>query len=350
MRAAVYRGPGDLRVEERPVPPIGPDEALLRVRGCGICGTDHRIVAGGHRHYPAGTVRVPGHEVVGEIVDAGAAVAGTLPDGLVFVAPNMGCGRCEFCLAGHNNLCRDFQAIGITEDGGFADFMRVPSRAIGQGNVIALAGGIDPAIATLIEPLACVIRGQEPLDIGPNDTVLVVGAGPIGLLHTALAKEKGARRIVVAGRGSDRLATAIAFGADRVIDVNQLDLVADLKIETGGRGCDVVIVAASAPDAAAQALELAAMRGRISWFAGLPKDASRITVDANLAHYKELRVTGTTACSTADCGKAAEFVNSGRLDLSPLVTHRLSLEAAPGVFAAGNNRSTLKMVLEPAAG
>jgi threonine dehydrogenase-like Zn-dependent dehydrogenase len=193
-----------------------------------------------------------------------------------------------------------------------------------------------------------VIRGQEPLDISPDYTVLVIGAGPIGLMHTALAKEKGARRLVVAGRGSDRLAAAMAFGADRVVDVDQYDLAADVK--TGGRGFDVVIVAASAPAAITQALELAAVRGRVSWFAGLPKDASRVAVDANLVHYKELRVTGTTACSTADCRKAAGLVNSGRLDLSPLVTHRLSLEAAPGVFAAGNDRSMLKTVLEAAAG
>lgn len=348
MRAAVYHGPGDLRIEERRVPAIGPDEALVHVRGCGICGTDHRIVAGGHRHFPAGTIRVPGHEVVGEVVEAGAAVKDRLPTGLVVVAPNFGCGRCEQCRAGHNNLCRDFQAIGITTDGGFAELLRIPAAAIEQGNVIALSGKLEPAVATLVEPLACVIRGQDPLDIRPDDTVLVIGAGPIGLLHAALAAQKRARRIIVADRWPCRLAAATLCGAHAVVDVGKQDLAAVVEAETEDRGSDVVIVAAPSAEADAQALELAAIRGRISWFAGLPKGASMVEIDANLLHYKELRITGTTACSTADCRRAAALADTGELDLAPLVTSRLSLADAPDEFARTKDRTTLKTVLQPA--
>jgi L-iditol 2-dehydrogenase len=347
MRAAVYHGPGDLRVEERPVPRIGSDEVLLRVSACGICGTDQRIVAGGHRYYPPGTVRVPGHEVVGEIVEAGASVSGALPAGLVFVAPNMGCGRCEQCLAGQNNLCSDFQAIGITADGGFAELLRVPARAVEQGNVIPVAGEIDPAAATLIEPLACVMRGQDPLEIGPDDTVLVIGAGPIGLLHAALARQKGAHRTVVADRWPSRLAQAQRLGANTTVDVGRRDLADAVQAETGGRGCDVIIVAAPSHEAIAQSVQLAAVRGRISWFAGLPKGRSRVEIDANLLHYRELTVTGTTACSTADCRRAADLVNSGELDVAALVTRRLPLDQAPAAFGAEKDRSVLKTVLVP---
>jgi L-iditol 2-dehydrogenase len=347
MRAAVYHGPGDLRVEERPPPEIGPDDALLRVRACGICGTDQRIVAGGHRHYPPGTVRIPGHEVVGEIVETGPSVGDALPAGLVFVAPNMGCGRCEQCLAGHNNLCRDFHAIGITADGGFAELLRVPARAVAQGNVMPVAGGVDPAAATLIEPLACVIRGQEPLRIGRRDTVLVIGVGPIGLLHAALARQKGASRILVADRWPSRLAQAERLGANATVDVGKQNLADAVRVETDDRGCDAIVVAAPSHDAIALSLRLAAMRGRISWFAGLPKGRSGVEIDANLVHYKELTVTGTTACSTADCRRAADLVNSGELDVARLVTQRLPLDKAPAAFGAEKDRSMLKTVLVP---
>jgi L-iditol 2-dehydrogenase len=347
MRAAAYHGPGDLQVEDRARPAIGPGEALLRVRGCGICGTDHRIVAGAHRHYPPGTVRVPGHEVVGEIVEAGPAVKDALPAGPVFVAPNMGCGRCEHCLSGNNNRCAAFQAIGITVDGGFAEHLRVPAEAIAQGNVIALDERIDPAAATLIEPLACVLRGQEPLDIAPAGTVLVVGAGPVGILHVMLARLQGAGRILIADRWPNRLALAYRQGADVAIDVGTQDLAAAVNAETAGRGVDVVIVAAPSHEANARALVLAAPGGRISWFAGLPKNRPTVCIDANLLHYKELRVTGTTACSTLDCRRAAAIVNSGRLDLEPLLTRRISLDEIRTEFGEVKDRSTIKTVLVP---
>jgi L-iditol 2-dehydrogenase len=347
MRAAVYRGPGDLRVEERPRPEIGPGEALLKVAACGVCGTDHRIVAGAHRHFPPGAVRVPGHEVVGEIVETGAG-AEDLPQGLVVIAPNMGCGRCRECLSGHNSRCAEFQAIGITMDGGFAEYLRVPAPAIAQGNVIALGRDLDPAVATLIEPLACVIRGQDPLAIKPGDTVLVVGAGPIGILHAMLARSKGATRVFVADRWPTRLALARRQGADMAVDVRSQDLAARMRAETAGRGVDVAIVAAPSREASVLALELAASGGRVSWFAGLPRDASLVEIDANLVHYHELQVSGTTACSTSDCKRAAEIARSGTLDLAPLVTRRRRLEDGPAEFGAGKDRETTKTVLAPA--
>jgi L-iditol 2-dehydrogenase len=347
LRAAVFHGPNDLRVEDRPRPSIASDEALLRVRGCGICGTDHRIVAGESRYYPIGTIRIPGHEVVGEIVDAGADVRDAFPSGLVFVAPNMGCGHCAECLSGNNSRCPQFHGLGITDDGGFAEFLRIPAAAIRQGNIIPLSAGIDPAIATLIEPLACVLRGQEPLDIKPGNSVLVIGAGPVGILHLMLARLKGAGRVMIADRWPRRLQLAVEQGADVAIDVTERDLAATILQETGGRGADVVIVAAPSAESAVQALDLAAPGGRISWFAGLPKDRATVEVDANRVHYRELRITGTTACSTQDCWRAAEIVNSERLDLAPLVTRRRPISEASAEFGKAKDHASLKTVLHP---
>jgi L-iditol 2-dehydrogenase len=347
MRAAVYHGPGDLRVEERPRPTVSPNEALLKVAACGVCGTDHRIVSGSHGSFPPGTIRVPGHEIVGEIVEAGAEVRDALPKGPVFVAPNMGCGRCSLCLSGSNNRCPEFQAIGITLDGAFAEYVRIPGAAIAQGNVIALRPGLDFAEATLIEPLACVLRGQSPLDIQPAETVLVIGAGPIGVLHVMLAHLKGAGRVLIADRLANRLQFACRQGADLAIDVSAQSLKETVMAETVERGADVVIVAAPAHEVSALALELCAYGGRVSWFAGLPRDRSRIEIDANLVHYRELRITGTTACSTLDCYRAAEIMSSGRLDLAPLLTRRLALQDSVSEFGGVKNRGSIKTVLIP---
>ena len=343
MLAAVWHGPADLRIEKRPFPAIGPGEALLKVTACGVCGTDHRIVSGGHRHYRAGTVRVPGHEIVGEIVEA-SDTAGKIPSGFVFVAPNMGCGRCRQCLSGNNNRCPDFQAIGITMDGAFAEYARIPAAAIAQGNVIALRDGIDPLVATLIEPLACVLRGHEPLDIKPAASVLIIGAGPIGILHLLLARLEGAGPVMIADQNTDRLARAKAVGADVTIDIASDDVAAVIRANTDS-GADVVIVAAPSAEATAQSLSLATVGGWVSFFAGLPADRATISIDANLLHYRELTVTGTTACSTFDCRRAADIVNSGRLDPAPLITRRLALDALPSEFSVDADRSTIKTVM-----
>ena len=347
MLAAIYHGPGDLRVEQAPVPATGPGEVLLKVQAASICGTDLRIFHGGHRKYPAGTIRIPGHEAVGEIVEIGSGLAGLETGQRVFVAPNMGCGHCEQCIAGNNNLCLDFNAIGITLDGAFAEYLRVPAAAVQQGNLMPIEDGVDPAVAALIEPFACVLRGQKPLVIRPGEVVLVMGAGPIGIMHLLLARLRGAGRVLVSDLVPERLEQAMRMGADRAIDLGKEDQEEAVKAASGGRGADVVIVAAPAHQAQEAALQVAATGGRINFFGGLPKDRSTINFDSNILHYKELTVTATTACSTRDCREAARIVNSGRVDLSPLVSARYPLSEAVPAFAAAEDRRSLKIVLEP---
>lgn len=347
MLAAVYHGPHDLRLETRDQPAIGPDEALLKVVNTGICGTDLRILHGGHRHYPAGVLRIPGHEVVGDIAEVGANVRDLAVGQRVMVAPNFGCGHCRQCVTGNNNLCANFGAIGITLDGAFAEYLRIPAGLIQQGNLIPIDPSIDPAAAALIEPFACVLRGQDPLRIGPDDTVLVIGAGPIGVMHIMLARLQGAKRVFVSELSAARLPQALALGADRGIDVNREDLAQVVRDETGGHGADVIITAAPAHKAQEDALHLAAVGGRINYFGGLPKDRPTITFDSNLVHYKELLVTGTTACSTSDCWRAAAIVKAGRIDLARVVGGRYPLRDIHAAFEAAENRDALKIVVEP---
>lgn len=353
MLAAVYHGPNDLRLEEVPVPEIGPDEVLVKVLNASICGTDLRIYHGAHRKYPPGTVRIPGHETVGEIAEIGKNVTGSSSGrGLeinqrVFIAPNMGCGHCAQCISGNNNLCDDYQAIGITLDGAFAEYMRVPAAAISQGNLMPIQEDVDPAVAALIEPFACVVRGQNPLRIQPGEVVLVMGAGPIGVMHMLLARLRGAGKVLISDLISERLEQALSLGADRSIDLNHEDQAEVLAAETGGQGANAIIVAAPAQAAQEAALRLAAYRGRINFFGGLPKDRPTIDFDSNIVHYKELIVTGTTACSTQDCRQAAEIVNSGRIDLSPLISATYPLKETLKAFAEAGDRKALKVVIKP---
>lgn len=347
MLAAVYHGPKDLRIEQVPLPKIRQGELLVKVMDASICGTDLRIFHGNHRMFPEGTVRIPGHEVVGTIAEIGGNIPGYQIDQRVFVAPNMGCGHCRQCISGNNNLCANYDAVGVTIDGGFAEYMRVPANSVNQGNVITVSESVDPAVAALMEPFACVLRGQNALHIKPGETVLVMGAGPIGVMHTKLAKVRGAGRVIVSEPIPDRATQAKLMGADRVVNPTEEDLPAILNEETAGRGADVIIVAAPVHAAQEAALNLAAIGGRINFFGGLPKDRPSINFDSNLVHYKELVITATTACSTADCWQTAEIVNAGLVDLSGLVSQRFPLNEAIQAFAAAEDRKSLKIVLEP---
>lgn len=347
MLAAVYYGPQDLRVEQRPIPEIGPQEALLKMVSSGVCGTDLRIYHGAHRKYQPGTIRIPGHEVVGDITQIGADVKGLQVGQRVFIAPNIGCGHCRQCVSGNNNLCSNYDAPGITFDGSFAEYMRIPSGAILQGNIIPIQEDVDPATAALIEPFACVLRGQDKLHIQPGETVLVVGAGPIGVMHVMLAKLRGAGRVLVSELIPERLEQARRLGADRVINPAKEDLPAIVAEETQDQGIDVAIVAAPAPQAQEIVLELAATNGRINYFGGLPKDRPIISINSNLIHYKELLLTGTTACSTDDCRRAASIIASGRIDLSSLVGARFPLKDTVQAILATEAGKSLKVIVEP---
>jgi L-iditol 2-dehydrogenase len=342
MEALVYHGAGDLRLQERPTPEPAAGEVVVRVGACGICGTDLRIASGSHRAYPEGTVRVPGHEIAGAIAAAGDGVA--LAEGTpVFVAPNIGCGRCRQCRQGRVNLCATPAALGITLDGGFSTHVLVPAAGVDQGNVMELERPLDAAVVSVVEPLACVLRGQAPLSIGPGDVVLIVGAGPIGLLHLLAARVAEPAAIVVSEPSAARRVQAAEWGADRTVDPEAEDLAGAL----GEGGADVVIVAAPVAAAQAEALQLAAAGGRINFFGGLPRDASEVALDTNLIHYKELLVTGTTANTNEDCRAALELVTSGAVDAGRLVTARRTLAEATAAFEAARSGDALKVVIEP---
>lgn len=320
---------------------------MVRVISASICGTDLRIFRGLHQQYPPGTVRIPGHEVVGRLEQLSGRVEGLEVGQVVFVAPNMGCGHCRQCLRGSPNLCPNFSAIGVTIDGGFADFLLVPAPAVVQGNLIPLDDNADLSMAALIEPLACVLRGQEAADVHAGDVVLVLGAGPIGMLHVMLAKYRGAKRVIVSEIVAERLDHVEKLGADRVVNPHLERLETVVRDETEGEGADVVIVAASVGELQAAALEVSATGGRIVLFGGLPSNQAAVSLNTNRVHYKELKVTGSTGCSTLDCRHAAELAVAGAIDLSRIVGGRYTLSNIGPAFEAAQERKALKVFIEP---
>ncbi len=347
MKAAVYHGIGDIRVETVSQPEPAPGQAVLKVGAVGICGTDLRILANGHHRIPAGTARILGHELAGEIVAVGEGVSGLAVGMRVGIAPNMGCGVCAQCVSGWTNLCRDYTAFGISLDGAFAEYMLITAEAIRQGNVTPIPGDTPYPVAALAEPLSCVFNGQEAVNVGPGDVVLVVGAGPIGLMHVMLARLRGARAVMVSELSDSRLEQAAAYGADVLVNPEREDLPEAVREASQGRGADVVIVAAPAPEAQALALEGAACQGRINFFGGLPKDRPHARLNVNRIHYQQLIVTGTTGSNVRQYRACMSLIGAGRLQLDGLASAVLPLDRIHEGIERSRSGQELRILLDP---
>jgi 2-desacetyl-2-hydroxyethyl bacteriochlorophyllide A dehydrogenase len=322
MKAAVLQRPGELTLEERPVPETVDGDLLVKVRAASICGTDLRIHA--HGHFKNDGPRVLGHELVGEVVGTGERVT---------VAPNVGCGHCAMCRDGFNQMCPDYEAFGVTMDGGFQEYMRIPARAL--GNVFAVPAQVSDADASLVEPLSCCLSGQRKVTVTAEDRVLIIGDGPIGAFHALLARVAGAREVIVSGHNDERLE---AIDADVRINSREQDLSA------AAQDVDVAIVAVSSAEAQQQAVELLAPHGRLNFFSGLGK-ARGVEIDSNRVHYKALTLTGTTGSSNGDYTRALELVASGRASLSPLVSGTFALEEIGAALDHARSRAGMKAMV-----
>ncbi|PWG61522.1 zinc-dependent dehydrogenase [Sediminicurvatus halobius] len=323
MHAAVFHAPGDIRYAEVETPKAGDGELLLRVRAATICGTDLRIF---HGRKTKG-VRLPsiiGHEFAGEVVDVGSGVSGFAVGDGVAMDPVIPCLRCEYCKQGRENVCANRTAMGYEYDGAFAEYVRIPATGIASGNVYKLAPGTSWEQAALAEPLACCLNGQENAEVGLGDSVVVLGAGPIGLMHLQLARVAGARQVIVSEPNARRRELAASLGADAVVDPNADDLAASVRERCDGLGADVVIVAIGLPVLVNQALALVRKQGRVNLFAGFTA-GENAAVDPNLIHYNEIRVSGASALTRRQYERSLRLIEAGVIAAGELVTHRLGL-------------------------
>jgi L-iditol 2-dehydrogenase len=343
MKALVIHRPGDFGVELTEIPECPPAGLLVKVLACGLCGSDLRTLYSGRKDmsFPW----IIGHEVSAMVVLTGARYSGPCMTGdLLAIAPVVYCGACDFCVEGKFEFCDNIRELAQQWPGGFAEYMAIPEEALARGTIRPLPPGLDPVHAAVAEPLSSCLHAQERGAVGMGDTVVIMGCGPIGCAHAAIAKIRGASSVITADVSPERLAWSRTFGADILIDSAGEDTVMAVIKHTGGRGADVVITANPVPETQVQAVEMARKGGRILLFGGLPPYDSRPGVDTNIIHYRGLSLVGTTTFAPRHHRDALAMIRSGRFPMEKFITHILPIdEAEEGVRLAKEGKA-LKVV------
>ncbi|MCJ7604637.1 MAG: zinc-dependent dehydrogenase [Dehalococcoidales bacterium] len=340
MRVAMWYSNNDVRIEEIETPRIGPGELLVKIEASGICGSD---VMEWYRLDRAPLVL--GHEIGGQVVEAGEGVTRYRAGDRVTVAHHVPCNTCRYCLQGNHTVCDTLKSTNF-DPGGFSEYVRVPEINVDRG-VFLLPDEVSYEMATFVEPLACVLRGQRKAGLEPGQSILVIGSGIAGLLHVALARATGAGRIIATDVVTYRLEPAGKIGADHTF------LAADYtpaKLREVNQGClaDIVIVCTGALGAYSQAIESAEPGGTILVFA---PTAPGVTIPLSVNDFfwrRETTITTSYAGSPADHESALELIRAGNLPLEELITHRLPLsETGAGFKLVNEARDSIKVIIEP---
>lgn len=344
MKAAVLKKPEELSVEEIKTPVPGDNEIVIKVHSCAICGTDVKVYHHGHKHivFP----RITGHEVSGTVSSTGKNVKEVKAGDRVAVAPAIPCGRCYYCRKGYQSMCDNLKAIGYHYDGGFAEYMLVPEDAVRNGCVNKIPDKVSFEEASIAEPLACVINGQSLSRVETGDTVLILGAGPIGCFHAEFARNTGAGKVILADISPERVKSA-AFTGSILVDMSKSDIKKTVAELTDGRMADRVIVAVGAHQPQELALELVAKRGSVNFFGGLPKEKPFINFNSNLLHYGEFFVTGTHGSNPIHNRIALDMISSGRINAKNYITDTYSLAEIKKGLEKAEKKEGLKIIITP---
>ncbi|MBE3132452.1 MAG: alcohol dehydrogenase catalytic domain-containing protein [Acidobacteria bacterium] len=345
MNAVVYHGKGDARFEKAPVPACREGELRVRIDACAVCGSDLKTFNSGNpRMKPP---MVMGHEFTGLIETVGRGVAGFSVGERIVMATSIACGECWYCRQGWTNLCAKLDPMGFSYPGGMAEYVVVPAVAVRNGHVIKVPLSVPAEHAALAEPLSCAINCVESSVVRQGDTVVVVGAGPLGILILYAAREYGAARLILAAREGRRFDQAKQFACGRLVNTSKEDLAEAVREETNGRGADVAIVAAPSAEAQEQALDLVRKKGRVCLFASLPAGKSTLALDSRPIHYGEMRLVGTSDSTPAQVRKAVEMIAAGRLPADRLATHVLGLDEIGRAYDLMQRGESLRVVLKP---
>ena len=339
MKAAVVYGPSDIRIAEVPTPRPGPGEVLIRVRGSGICATDVKILGGSG--LPKKLPTILGHEVAGEVDALGEGVAGLSVGQRVAVYPIAACGECFYCRLDRQPLCLKPYGLAHGADGGFAEYLLVPAQIVRLGGILDI-GDLPFDLAAMIEPISCCLSAAQQCSTKPGDTVLIVGCGPLGLMHTVVSKAAGARVITVDIDGN-RLAKSVEAGADVALNPAKVDVAARVR-ELTEVGADVVIAAVGVSKVVEQYLPLVRNGGVFNAFGGTPKGET-VNLDLRWLHYGEVILTGTFAASLRHFKQSLEFVRSHCDAVSGLVSERCRLEELVGAVERVRTGAALKTVI-----
>lgn len=335
MTAAVLYGKEDLRLEQVPVPQAAAGEIVVRVGAALTCGTDLKVYK---RGYHAMMLKPPipfGHELAGTVVEVGAGVTKFAVGDRVVALNSAPCDICYFCRQGQENLCEDL----LFNNGAYAEFIRIPARIV-EKNTLRVPDGLPFEHAALTEPLACVVRGLEESGAKAGSSMIVIGAGPIGLMFIHVAALSGVRVIAVVKR-DDQIETAKLFGAEQVVQVgNGVDAVAAARALTPeGRGADVVIEAVATPATWEWAVDMVRKGGVVNFFGG-PPSGTKVALDTNRLHYGDITLKASFHHTPSTCRTAFELITSGRFQCADAITGRAGLDEVPAIFAKMMERSS----------
>ncbi|WP_353067632.1 alcohol dehydrogenase catalytic domain-containing protein [Tunturibacter psychrotolerans] len=334
MTAAVLYGKEDLRLERVAVPQAEAGELVVRVGAALTCGTDLKVY---RRGYHAMMLKPPipfGHELAGVVEEVGAGVTAFKVGDRVVALNSAPCDACFFCRHGQQNLCEDL----LFNNGAYAEFIRIPARIV-QKNTLLVPDGIPLEYAALTEPLACVVRGLEESGARAGDTMVVIGAGPIGLMFMHAAEIAGLDVIAVVKR-ENQVGAAKLFGASEVVLVDAVkDVVAATRALTNeGRGADIVIEAVAIPATWEWAVDMVRKGGLVNFFGG-PPSGTKVKLDTNRLHYGDITLKASFHHTPATCRTAFELVTSGRFKCAEYITGRAGLDEVPAIFAGMMDRN-----------
>ena len=343
MKAVRFYDAGDIRVEDAPMPQLEVGGLLVKVEGCAICGTDLKMYLNGNpRIKPP---QVIGHEFVGQIVEVGKEVSGYEVGERVTMATSISCGSCAVCQAGFTNRCETLTPVSYDYPGAFAEYIAIPPAGVRGGNVVKVPQSLGE-MAALAEPVSCAVNAQILAGVKADDTVAVLGCGPLGAIHAEVARANGAAKVFVTQRSAERLKFAEQLNIDAVIDTSKKDAVDEVMKLTDGLGVDVVMVTVPAASVQEQALSMARKGGMINLFASLPKGASQLNIDSRLIHYRELFISGASDSTPGHVETAVKLLSEGRISEN-IITHRLPLEKFMDGLSLMQNSQCLKVLMKP---
>ena len=343
MKAALFDAPEHMTVGTFDLATCGPDDMIVKVHACGICGSDIRNFKTGLKADVG--AQIMGHEFTGVVTETGFNVTRFKPGDHVAVAPDVSCGVCYYCRRGLVNLCDNHRMIGTHWSGAFAEYVHFPKVVMERGMIHAIPEGLSLDDAALSEPASSVIAAQENAGVGLGDTVLIIGDGPIGCLHIEVARARGAARVIMAGL--TRLKEAARFEPDLLIDAGSQDTVAEVLKATGGLGADVAICATPVAATHAQAVRAVRKRGVVVLFGGLPKTAPDTTFDANRVHYGEISVIGAFSYPAYIHEKALATIAAGQIRPEKYFNLTVGLDDIVAGFRAAAEGRALKVLVKP---
>ena len=341
MKASVCYKQNDLRTEDLPIPEISDNEVLIKMLACGLCGTDIQKIRGDSVNKPT----VLGHEVVGEIVKKGKNVSKFEIGDRVITAIHVPCFTCHYCNKGHYTICEQFRTNNI-DPGGFAEFIRIPELHLNH-LTHKVSNNVTDEEATLIEPIACCLHGLKQADIRPNDSVLIMGAGTIGILHAQLAKIKGANKVIVSDMSEFKLQKALKVGCDYAINIKEKNIIDEVNKITDGQGVDVIVIAAGVSSLVADAVNMVRRAGKIIVFSGFDKN-KLVTLDVSRFFKDEISIIGTYSVTPYEFPEALDLLEKRKLNTKEMITHVYPLKKLSEAIDISTNpeQPVLKVIIK----